>query len=210
MSTDEQLERLRLDYDQTTDLIRTLTDVRFKLLAFVPTITGAAVALLGRGHSAAELLSVGSLGLVATIGIVIYELRNTQLHDYALRRAKKLEQELGISSIADPNRPAGLYAEEPSGELTIFGIVTAAHDRGLALVYSVAIAGWSYLVAWGALHAAGTANAQLIGGILAAAIGIILVLEFLRIGAHSAHNQAATRTAASAAVAGSQRDSRLG
>jgi hypothetical protein len=35
-------ERLRLDYDQTTDLVRTLTDVRFKLLAFVPTISGAA------------------------------------------------------------------------------------------------------------------------------------------------------------------------
>jgi hypothetical protein len=35
-------ESLRLDYDQTTDLVRTLTDVRFKLLAFVPTISGAA------------------------------------------------------------------------------------------------------------------------------------------------------------------------
>jgi hypothetical protein len=29
-------ERLRLDYDQTTQVLRTLTDVRFKLLAFVP------------------------------------------------------------------------------------------------------------------------------------------------------------------------------
>lgn len=183
MPTDEQLQRLRLDYDQTTDLIRTLTDVRFKLLAFVPTITGAAVALVGRGHSAAELLSVGSLGLVATSGIVIYELRNTQLHDYAVGRAKELEQRLGI----------GLYREEPSGELTVFGVVTAAHDRGLALVYSVAIAGWSYLVGWGALHAAGAGNAQLIGGILAAAVGIFLVLEFLRVGAHSAGDQDAPR-----------------
>jgi hypothetical protein len=29
-------ERLRLDYQQTTDLLRTLTDARFKLLALVP------------------------------------------------------------------------------------------------------------------------------------------------------------------------------
>jgi len=200
VTTDEQLQRLRLDYDQTTDLIRTLTDVRFKLLAFVPTITGAAVALVGRGHSAAELLSVGSLGLVATLGIVIYELRNTQLHDYALRRAKALEQRLGIGSIADPNRPAGLYGEEPSGELTVFGVVTAAHDRGLALVYSVAIAGWSYLVAWGALHAAGAGNAQLIGGIVAATLGIFLVVEFLRVGAHSARNHSAPRAQGTPAI----------
>jgi len=193
MTTDAELDRLRLDYDQTTDLIRTLTDVRFKLLAFVPTITGAAVALTGRGHSAAELLSVGSLGLVATIGVVIYELRNTQLHDYAVQRAKKLEDRLGISSITDPGRTAGLYGDEPSGELTVFGIVTAAHDRGLALVYGAAIAGWSYLVAWGALHAAGAGHAQPIGGILAAGLGIILVVEFLRIGAHSARNQVSTR-----------------
>jgi hypothetical protein len=200
VTTDEQLQRLRLDYDQTTVLIRTLTDVRFKLLAFVPTITGAAVALVGRGHSAAELLSVGSLGLVATTGIVIYELRNTELHDYALRRAKKLEQRLGIGSIADPNRPAGLYGEEPSGELTVLGVVTAAHDRGLALVYSVAIAGWSYLVAWGALHAAGAGNAQLIGGMFGATAGIFLVIEFLRVGAHSARNQSAPRAQGAPAI----------
>jgi hypothetical protein len=200
VTTDEQLQRLRLDYDQTTDLIRTLTDVRFKLLAFVPTITGAAVALVGRGHSAAELLSVGSLGLVATTGIVIYELRNTELHDYALRRAKELEQRLGIGSIADPNRPAGLYGEEPSGELTVLGVVTAAHDRGLALVYSVALAGWSYLVAWGALHAAGAGNAQLIGGMFGATAGIFLVIEFLRVGAHSARNQSAPRAQGAPAI----------
>jgi len=200
VTTDEQLQRLRLDYDQTTVLIRTLTDVRFKLLAFVPTITGAAVALVGRGHSAAELLSVGSLGLVATTGIVIYELRNTELHDYALRRAKELEQRLGIGSIADPNRPAGLYGEEPSGELTVLGVVTAAHDRGLALVYSVAIAGWSYLVAWGALHAAGAGNAQLIGGMFGATAGNFLVIEFLRVGAHSARNQSAPRAQGAPAI----------
>jgi hypothetical protein len=41
-------DRLRLDYEQTTQLIRTLTDIRFKLLAFVPTIAGATVGLVGR------------------------------------------------------------------------------------------------------------------------------------------------------------------
>ena len=73
MAGEPTSEELRLDYDQTTDLLRTLTDVRFKLLAFVPTISGAAIGLLGRGDSAAELLAVGALGLLATLGIVVYE-----------------------------------------------------------------------------------------------------------------------------------------
>jgi hypothetical protein len=38
---DESNDALRLDYEQTTELMRTLTDIRFKLLAFVPTIVGA-------------------------------------------------------------------------------------------------------------------------------------------------------------------------
>ena len=41
-------DRVELEYGATTDLLRSLTDVRFKLLAFVPTIAGTAVALLGR------------------------------------------------------------------------------------------------------------------------------------------------------------------
>jgi hypothetical protein len=38
---------LRLDYQLTTDCLRTLTGVRFKLLALVPKLSGAAIALLG-------------------------------------------------------------------------------------------------------------------------------------------------------------------
>jgi hypothetical protein len=56
-------DRLRLDYEQTTQYLRTLIDVRFRLLAFVPTVTGVAVAIIGRPRPAAELLGVGILGL---------------------------------------------------------------------------------------------------------------------------------------------------
>ncbi|MGZ4383713.1 MAG: hypothetical protein ACXVY3_03865, partial [Gaiellaceae bacterium] len=72
-------ERLRLDYEQTTELYRTLLDVRFKLLAIVPTISGVAVGLLDKPRPAIELLAVGLLGLVATLGVFVYELRNTQI-----------------------------------------------------------------------------------------------------------------------------------
>ena len=62
-------DRLQLDYDQTQQLLRTLTDIRFKLLAFVPTIAGASVGFFGRARPAAELMAIGLVGLVATLGI---------------------------------------------------------------------------------------------------------------------------------------------
>jgi len=71
--TGDQQERLGLDYSQTAGLLHDLTNVRFKLLAFVPSITGAAVAPLSHNPSAAELLAVGVLGLVATTGALICE-----------------------------------------------------------------------------------------------------------------------------------------
>jgi hypothetical protein len=54
-------DRPRLDYEQTTQYLRALIDVRFRLLAFVPTVTGVAVATIGQPRPAAELLGVGAL-----------------------------------------------------------------------------------------------------------------------------------------------------
>ena len=55
-------DRLQLDYDQTQQLLRTLTDIRFKLLAFVPTIAGASVGFFGTARPAAELMAIGLVG----------------------------------------------------------------------------------------------------------------------------------------------------
>jgi hypothetical protein len=55
-------ERLLLDYRQTSELVQSLTDVRFKLLALVPTLSGVAVAVLAHPSAAVELLAVGALG----------------------------------------------------------------------------------------------------------------------------------------------------
>ncbi len=90
---------LRLDYDQTTQFLRAFADTRIKLLAFVPTIAGAAVGFLGRPRPAGELIGVALLGLVATLGIFVYELRNTQLYDAMLQRARELERLLGLPTV---------------------------------------------------------------------------------------------------------------
>ena len=143
-----QTELLKLDYQQTTDMLRSLTDVRFKLLALVPTLSGAAVAVLGHPSSAAELLAIGLLGLIATLGILLYELRNTQLSEYGLRRARNLEAQLGLRAPdggaalgAGPGAAGGLFSQRPTPTLRLFGLAPIDRDRGLALVYGAALAG---------------------------------------------------------------------
>jgi hypothetical protein len=167
----EANDALRLDYEQTTELMRTLTDIRFKLLAFVPTIAGAAVGFLGSGHSAAELLSLGLLGLAATFGVLLYELRNSELYDSIIERAVDLEQSLGL----------GLLTHRAQKRATLFGLVSARHERGVGLVYGAALAGWTYLFVWGALRALDVGGARKIGAVAGVLVGVAVVAEVERL-----------------------------
>jgi hypothetical protein len=196
----EEREQLRLDYDQTNDLIRALTEVRFKLLAFVPTISGAAIGFLGSRRSAGELLGVGLVGLAATIGILVYEIRNTQIYDYAIHRAQALERRLGLASVFDPQATGGLYTERPGRTVRLFGIGRVGQDRGLAVVYAAAVGGWSYVVAWGLLHALGVASAQKVGGILGLACGVVALLELVRIEVRAGEDAAPGERASASAT----------
>src|SRR5688572_16163035 len=69
-------EDLRLDYEQTNELHRWLADIRFKLLALVPVISGTAVAFLAEAQqkiSPVTGFALGILGFVITLGIVLYD-----------------------------------------------------------------------------------------------------------------------------------------
>ena len=70
--------RLRLEYDNGSELLRGLTETRFRLLALVPTVAGAVVALVNGHQSAVALLAIGLLGLCASFGVLLYELRTAR------------------------------------------------------------------------------------------------------------------------------------
>ena len=161
-------EALKLDYDQTTKLVNGFTELRTKMLAFVPTITGTAVGLLGEPRPAAELIGIALLGLIATLGIFVYELRNAQLYDAAVQRAKELERLLGFPTVQGLQGAGGVLATRPSRWF--------AHDRGWALVYSAAIAGWSYLAAWGFLVWMLVDSAQTVAAVAGFAVGAIVIV----------------------------------
>jgi hypothetical protein len=186
-------ERLRVDYDQTTEMIRALMDVRFKLLAVVPTIAGAAVAFLGSRESAPELLGVGLLGLVATAGILLYDLQNTEVFDAMVRHAQALERLLGIQPPEGASRQDGALSQfGPRAHGRLFGIVSIGQDRALALVYGAALGGWSYLVVWGALRALDVAGARTVGAVVGAIATVLVIFEVERFGTEAAKPRSAT------------------
>ena len=77
---------LKID-EQTCNSWRMLVDVRFKLYALVPTASLISLAIfIGATDPQKQLhprllLAFAVLGLVATTGLLIYELRNSQLHN---------------------------------------------------------------------------------------------------------------------------------
>lgn len=176
-------EHQRLDYDQTTKLVATLMDVRFKLLAFVPTIAGAAVALVGKGQpTGAELLGIGVLGWVATFGVLLYDVRNTQVYNATLRHARALEGLLGLGAGDERTGVGDLLARDSPARARPFGLTALGQEHAVALVYGASLAGWSYLVAWGALRAAGAGSARSVGAVIGVVIGALVLVEVARIG----------------------------
>ena len=67
-------------------------------------------------------------GLVATLGLLIYELRNSQLHDDLISRGRKIEDELGVDT--------GVFR----GRKVAKGLIK--HDYATLLIYGAALVAW--------------------------------------------------------------------
>lgn len=181
---------LELEYEQINENFRFLADVRFKLLAFVPTLGGAAVFVLSRvgleagkapGVASSELLVVlliAALGFLATLGITLYDQRNSELYNALSHRAKHLEKEFKV-----PSAPGGLkkmefggqFRERPmKGRRVIF---QAAHDVGLALIYGPLLGAWLFPLAYcmGRLGGGRHEGAQAVSAVLAAAAATVFI-----------------------------------
>jgi hypothetical protein len=162
-------ERIEREYERATTLFDDLTDVRFKLLALVPTLSGTAVGLLRAGESAVTLLAVGILGLAATLGVLVYELTNNATRLNLLDRIQAIEPELfGRQLVGDP---------KPS---KLLGVVDLEYQTGVALVYAAALAGWGYLVAWGALAGLDVGHSRDVGVVIGAAWGLLVLFTVRR------------------------------
>jgi hypothetical protein len=200
-SVDQHL--LLEDYARTVQVFAVLSDIRFKLLAFVPAVVGATVALVSKQTDQRLIFAVSILGLVATLGILIYELRNSEVYNGASHRARILERELQLVPSVPRRRrtwvdqgeerasvwpeQAGVFSERiyvpKHGEpgFRLFGVLTVKHDRALALVYGVAVGGWLYLLVDASLRLAGLGrHGAFAAALLIAAAGAAGVVSEVR------------------------------
>jgi hypothetical protein len=121
-------------YEQTCTTWRMLVDVRFKLFALVPTLSLISLATVFGGGDATKYFSpklrllFACLGLLVTLGLLIYELRNSQLHDDLISRGRKIEDELGVDT--------GVFR----GRKVAKGVIK--HDHATFLIYGAALVAW--------------------------------------------------------------------
>jgi hypothetical protein len=83
---------------------RMLVDVRFKLLGLVPAVSALALIQLFEKSDGAEKvgdavqLVVCMLAFAVTVGLFVYDRRNSGLHDDLISRGRRIERELGMEN----------------------------------------------------------------------------------------------------------------
>jgi hypothetical protein len=172
-------ERDRLDYEQTLGAWRLLTEIRFKLLALVPTVAGTAVGLLSTselGRTEEAVLSL--LGFVVTVGIVFYDQRNNQLYNAVIGRAAFLEGVLKLK-VAPEDKPhqGGLMRSRPEDPRHLFGRLAMRHDRALALIYGSVLGSWMF-----PLFQAIAPSQDWIALVVAILVGLLCILDLEYLG----------------------------
>lgn len=136
---DDELQILLNLYDTAVSGWRTLTDVRFKLLALLPALSVLAWSQIirdGVPEIGRSLIAVA--GLAISIGLWIYDTRNDGLYNELISRARRIELELGVDTGMFRGRP------KPSGFWIRHGVATG-------VIYGTVILGWVVLLVWSIL-----------------------------------------------------------
>lgn len=132
-----RLEVLLKEYGEVSNNFRLLTDIRFKLLAFLPIATAVAAALKDEDLGAHLVLSL--FGFAVTIGLAIYNTRNDQLYDALIGRATEIERDLLLPEGAFANRPRPWLA------IRLLGMtVKIDHRTGVGTIYAASITLWLF------------------------------------------------------------------
>lgn len=96
---------LQAEYREVCNNFRTLTDIRFKLLAFLPIGTAAGVGLTVNANHTLSNTLIGLFGLIVTSSVALYNTRNDQLYIELVSRAAELERHLKLKDGAFAHRP---------------------------------------------------------------------------------------------------------
>lgn len=145
---------LQTEYNQVNSNFRALAEIRFKLLAFIPSFGGVAIFLLTSLEKNVTndpvaygmILLISILGFLATLGVTFYDQRNSQLYNALGSRAKFLEKLLDLprNPLAQAGKKGGQFNERPNRNRKFLFIITMWHDLALALIYGAVLGAWLY------------------------------------------------------------------
>lgn len=135
-ASEDRRRLLELDYKTAFEAWRQMVDIRFKLLALLPVATVVGVSQkLPYGASVA--------GLMFIVGLSVYEIRNTQIHDALAKRLVELEGLLGGGALPQEVR-AQTFSGRPQVHLRAFGLVKLWHNRSIGIIYGASAAAWTW------------------------------------------------------------------
>lgn len=123
-------------YEQICSSWHVLIDIRFKLLGLVPAVSLVLLVNVLSSEGAAKGLTptlkimITLLGFVATFALLIYDMRNSELHDDLISRGRKIEELWGV------------HTGQFRGRLKTSNWLVK-HDRATALIYGAALIGWA-------------------------------------------------------------------
>jgi len=159
------------EYKQVVTQFRTLTDIRFKLLAYLPLGTIATI-FISRDDNIVDKPAVAAFALVATLCIATYNKRNDQHYDELVARAAQLEREqLGLLD--------GSFTQRPTRWLW-YGRLPVEHRWPIGLLYAAATALWAYLLVSGMVTSLSVQSRYTFALELAAPALVIACWQWLR------------------------------
>ncbi len=126
---------LRLLYGEVCTSWRDLHEVRFRLLGLLPLATVGAIALAPAGTGAGlGGVVLFALGLAVSLGLWIYDRRNSELYDDLISRGRKIEAELGVET--------GLFRgrRKPGSRLIRHGVATGTIYLAVILSWAAGLA----------------------------------------------------------------------
>jgi hypothetical protein len=149
MGENDKQALLIAEYEQVNENFRILADIRFKLLALIPTLGGVASYVLAKivtsekvgNPEYAVVLLISLLGFVATLGILFYDQRNTELYNALIGRAADLEGMMHLTA-------KGQFSQRPYRSRHLLEFFSMGHDTGLAMIYGPVLGAWLFPIVY--------------------------------------------------------------
>jgi hypothetical protein len=136
MTEDDRTKRIALaEYKEVVTQFRKLTDIRFKLLTYLPLGTVAAAVFVPATSDLVKQ-AIPAFAFVVTLCIATYDMRNDQHYDELVARAAELERELRIEHGSFTNRQKSWLK---------YVSVPVEHRWPIGLIYAAAASLWAYL-----------------------------------------------------------------